>query len=266
MPDHSKEAKRNVICALLDSSQRRSHRPPSLHLPQYLVPVVMSFADIDQIFGTENVRPGYDILKKRYEEGDKSSELLWRLAKFCHEMACRTSDKSKKKDFVLEGKAFALEGHQANEDDFNALKWAAIMTGQSTDYLGTKEKIEEGGKFKELLDKALARNNKEFSLLHMRGRYSYSVANLSWIERKAAAVFYATPPTASMEEALDDFLAAYEEKPEWMENLIYIARIYLAKNDKENAKKFLNKILAISPSDESERELLREANKMLVKC
>ncbi|RCN49875.1 tetratricopeptide repeat protein [Ancylostoma caninum] len=153
-----------------------------------------------------------------------------------------------------------------------ALKWAAIMTGQSTDYLGTKEKIEEGGKFKELLDKALARDHKEFSLLHMRGRYSYSVANLSWFERKkswdlqAAAVFYATPPTATMDEALEDFLAAYEEKPDWIENLIYIARIYLAKGDKENAKKFFNKVIALTPTDEEERERVQEANKSLAKC
>ncbi|KHJ82415.1 hypothetical protein OESDEN_17891, partial [Oesophagostomum dentatum] len=56
-------------------------------------------------------------------------------------MACRTTDKSKKKELVLEGKAFALEGYHLNEDDFNALKWAAIMTGSSTDYLGTKEKL-----------------------------------------------------------------------------------------------------------------------------
>uniref|UniRef100_A0A0K0D7D0 PH domain-containing protein n=1 Tax=Angiostrongylus cantonensis TaxID=6313 RepID=A0A0K0D7D0_ANGCA len=111
------------------------------------------------------------------------------------------------------------------------------MTGQSTDYLGTKEKIEEGGKFKSLLDKALSVDGKEFSLRHMRGRYAYSVSSLSWIERKAkiphaAAVFYSTPPTATLDEALEDFLSAYEEKPEWIENLMFIARIYLAKGDK----------------------------------
>ncbi|KAE9411869.1 hypothetical protein Angca_010155, partial [Angiostrongylus cantonensis] len=83
------------------------------------------------------------------------------------------------------GKKFALEGHNSDQSNFNALKWAAVMTGQSTDYLGTKEKIEEGGKFKSLLDKALSVDGKEFSLRHMRGRYAYSVSSLSWIERKA---------------------------------------------------------------------------------
>ncbi|RCN49873.1 hypothetical protein ANCCAN_04119 [Ancylostoma caninum] len=226
----------------------------------------MSFAEVDKFFGTENVRPGYDILEKRYEAGDRSSELLWRLARFCHELACRTTDKEKKKELIFEGKRFALEGLEANDDDFNAIKWSAIMTGQSTDYMGTKEKIEESGKFKDLLDKALAKDSKEFSLLHMRGRYSYSVANLSWIERKAAAMFYGTPPTATIDEALEDLLAAYEEKPEWIENLFYIARIYLDKGDKENAKKFFSKVVALTPVDEEERDRVQEANKLLAKC
>ncbi|KAJ1372290.1 hypothetical protein KIN20_034408 [Parelaphostrongylus tenuis] len=226
----------------------------------------LSFAEVDQYFSSENVRQGYDMLKKRLDDGDKSSEVLWRLAKFCYELACRTSDKSKKKDLIFEGKAFALDGHCSNPGDFNSLKWAAIMTGQSTDYLGTKEKIEEGGKFKNLLDKALAVDQKEYSLRHMRGRYAFSVASLSWIERKAAAVFYSTPPTATLDEALEDFLSAYAEKPEWMENLMFIARVYLAKHDKQNAKVFLNKIVALAPCDEAEREMVQEATKLLAKC
>ncbi|KJH47053.1 hypothetical protein DICVIV_06862 [Dictyocaulus viviparus] len=226
----------------------------------------MSFAEIDKLYSGENVRQGYEILKNRFDCGERSTELLWRLAKYCHELACHTSDKRKKKDLIFEGKVFALEGHCADENNFDSLKWAAIMTGQSTDYLGTKEKIEEGGKFKELLDKALAMDDKEFSLRHMRGRYAYSVASLSWIERKAASVFYSTPPTATLDEALEDFLSAYEERPDWIENLMFISRIYLAIGDKQNAKIFLNKVVSLTPSDEAERELLREAVKLLAKC
>lgn len=226
----------------------------------------MSFAEIDHYFDAENVRPGYDILRKRYEDGDRSSEVSWRMARFCHELACRTSDKGKKKELIFEGKKYGLEGHEADENNFEALKWAAIMTGQSTDYLGTKEKIEEGAKFKSLLDKALGVDSKEFSLLHLRGRYAYSVAGLTWIERKAATVFYSTPPTATYEEALEDFLNAYELKPEWIENLLYISRIYYSKGDKVNAKKFLNILLNLTPSNEAEREFQAEAKKMLAKC
>lgn len=125
-----------------------------------------------------------------------------------------------------------MEAHETAPTLFPALKWVAVMTGQLTDYVGTKEKIEQGHKFKQYLDKALNIDRKEFSLLHMRGRYAFGVAGLSWLERKAATVFYSTPPTATYEEAAQDFLAAYEQRPDWMENIYYLAKTYLAMKDK----------------------------------
>jgi len=37
----------------------------------------------------------------------------------------------------------------------------------------------------------------------MRGRFAFSVASLTWLERKAAAAFYSKPPEATFEEAID---------------------------------------------------------------
>ena len=34
-----------------------------------------------------------------------------------------------------------------------------------------------------------------------------------------------------MDDALKDFMVAFELKPEWIENLVYIARCYLDKKD-----------------------------------
>ncbi|CAJ0588291.1 unnamed protein product [Cylicocyclus nassatus] len=226
----------------------------------------MSYEDIDQMYGTENIRQGYSILKNRYEGGDKSSNLLWRLAKFSQELASRSVDKEVKKSLTFEGRSYALEGHRENPDDFDALKWAAIMTGAATDFLPTKEKIEEGAKFKQLLDEAIIMNDKDFSLLYMRGRYSYAVANLSWFERRAAAMLYSTPPNATVEEALEDFLAAYEQSPEWIKNLLFIIRIYSEKNDKENTEKYCNKMLTLTPNDDEDRERMQEAKAILAKC
>ncbi|CAJ0589041.1 unnamed protein product [Cylicocyclus nassatus] len=225
-----------------------------------------SFADVDRILEGNDVRPGYDMLKKRYDAGEKSSDLLWRLAKTCDKMALQSADEGRKKELIFEGKSYALEAVQANENDFQAVRWAAILTGRTTDYLGTKQRIEEGVKFKKLLDKALAMNSKEKVLLHLRGRFSYSVASLSWIERKFAAIFFTTPPTATMDEALVDLLAAEKEESDWIENLIFIARTYHAKNDKENTRKYCEKCLACAPKNEDERGRQNEARKLLDKC
>lgn len=52
------------------------------------------------------------------------------------------------------------------------------MIGSSADYLGTKERIETGFRFKDYLDMALAINPSEFSLLHARGRLAFEVCDL----------------------------------------------------------------------------------------
>ncbi|CAI4223589.1 unnamed protein product [Auanema sp. JU1783] len=227
----------------------------------------ISFADVDLLFGTDDVAKAYDNLKKHYDGGDKgNAELLWRLAKSCHEVACRTNDKNKKKDLLFEGRQYGVDAMTADENNFLAVKWAAVMTGQCTDFLGTKEKIEQGGKFKEYLDKALTMDPKEYSLLHMRGRYSFSVASLTWLERKAASVLYGTPPTATYDEALKDFLDAYEQKSDWIENLVYIARCYMQKQEKANAKKYLLLAKELKATDDAEIALLDEATKLLTKC
>lgn len=226
----------------------------------------MSFDDVDKYFGTDDVSKGYEALKPRYDGGERSVDLLWRLAKFCREMSERTTDKGQQQKLVAEGQKYALEAFDIDSNNFFAAKWAAVMTGRLTDFLGTKEKIEQGYKFKEYLDKALAIDGKENSLLHMRGRYAFSVASLSWMERKAASMFYATPPTATFEEALADFLGAYDVQPDWIENLMYIARCYVQKSEKSNAKKYLEEALKLEATTDSEKELIKEAQKTLAKC
>lgn len=215
----------------------------------------------------EHPHKAYEEMKKMYAEGSsKDPEVLWRLGKACHSIANDYDRKNpKKKELILEGRGYAQAAASLAEGKFIVIKWAAILTGSATDYVGTKEKIEQGNVFKAYLDKALAMDAREYSLLHMRGRYAYSVANLSWLERKAAAAFFATPPEATIDEALRDFLAANEVRKGWIENIVYIARCYIAKKDSKNAAVYLAEALKVEPTDDSEKELLEEARGLLKK-
>ena len=49
---------------------------------------------------------------------------------------------------------------------------------------------------------------------------------------QAASVLFATLPNLTLDDAITDFLAAYELRAEWLENLVYIGRCYAAKKDK----------------------------------
>uniref|UniRef100_A0A0N5BQN8 TPR_REGION domain-containing protein n=1 Tax=Strongyloides papillosus TaxID=174720 RepID=A0A0N5BQN8_STREA len=235
-------------------------------------PSKMDFTTIDnQLENNENLA-AYNALKALYDESTENKsniELLWRLCRACYQRGSEFAAKdSKRKELMFEGKKYGEDAVKIDDKNLNVLKWAAACTGDSTNYMGTKEKIETGNYFKELLDKALAIDDSEYTLLYMRGRFCYSVASLSWIERKAASAFYATPPSATYEDALLDFLKVEEiKKGEWLENLLYIGRCYYQINDKSSSLKYLKMALECPNSKgEAEKDMLNEVQALIKKC
>jgi len=225
------------------------------------------FVELDQFHDEgKNQLECYKNLKSISENGEKNKiEILWRLARACNNLASTLDSKdAKKKELLFEGRGYALDAYNINDNDFNSVKWAAVMTGQVIDYLGMKEKIEQGKNFKGYLDKAISLNPQDYSIMHMRGRYSFGVASLSWIERKVASTLFATPPTATYEEAISDFLEV-EKFKKWIENRLFLARSYHAINDKQKMVDYLRSAKELEPADESEKALLVEVDMLLKK-
>ncbi|KAF7634301.1 TPR_REGION domain-containing protein [Meloidogyne graminicola] len=245
----------------------------------------------------------FERLDKLYEDGF-SEELYDELIILNNEgwiegwsstsVASRPNDTNqKKKEFLEEGHnnmyltiihqsyKHAVIAYEKEPEEFNVIKWYAACTGGRTDFLGTADKIKQGHKFKELIDKALSKSPNDYALLYMRGRFAFSVSGLSWFERKAAATLFAEPPKATYDEAINDFLAVYKLKPEWIENLVFLAKCYLAKKEKDEAVKYLKIAVentgteewgsligekAASKSDNNEEDLdLKEAKELLKK-
>ena len=68
------------------------------------------------------------------------------------------------------------------------------------------------------------------------------MAELSWWERKVAASLFADPPSSTMDEARDHFLAAEELKPDgWKENRQYLAKCFISLKDYKTAIGWLDK-------------------------
>lgn len=61
-------------------------------------------------------------------------------------------------------------------------------------------------------------------------------------KRAIVSAIFATPPTGTYEEALDNFLIAEYKKPGFYSlNLLFIGKCYNYLGDKEKAKEFLTK-------------------------
>lgn len=83
------------------------------------------------------------------------------------------------------------------------------------------------------------------TLHFLAGRFCYEFLSLSWVERKLAKTLFGELPQVSSEEALNYFLQAHQLKPNWKENLLYIAKVLVRDNRKAEAKKYLHQALAI---------------------
>ncbi|VDK33914.1 unnamed protein product [Gongylonema pulchrum] len=230
---------------------------------------LQDFVKIDKLMD-DNAKRAYEELKKIYESSDEAKtdvELLWRLGKACFLWANTMPKKdSVRKRLIFEGRAYATAAYANDESNFEALRWLAILVGSCTDFMGPKEKIEQGKIFKMYLDRAIEAEPNEFTMLHSRGRFSYEVANLSWVERRLCNALFSQVPSATIEEALSDFLEAEKcAQFVWPENLLYIVRCYALKKDKKHATMYLEKAEEVEHPDEATREALTEVRCMVAK-
>ncbi|KAI1711773.1 regulator of microtubule dynamics protein 1 [Ditylenchus destructor] len=225
------------------------------------------FEEIDNLLDDQRNEQAYGLLRQMSTvDPVHKYQVMWRLARSCFQSSAELpSNNPKRKDLLYKGKECAHEALQLNDNDFNGLKWAAVVHGSLDEFLSMKARIENGHTFKGYLDKAIALQPKDFSLLHMRGRFSYSVAGLSWIERNFASTFFETPPTATYQDAVNDLLEVNRIKPDWIDNLFYLAKSYMRQGDKANAAKYLKSASNVQPSDDADREVLKEVTQLMKK-
>uniref|UniRef100_A0A0N5B138 Regulator of microtubule dynamics protein 1 n=1 Tax=Syphacia muris TaxID=451379 RepID=A0A0N5B138_9BILA len=211
---------------------------------------------------------------KKWQELSKSDpsllddiEFLWRFAKACMYWGNSMPKKEpKRKDLIYEGLSYATKAYGMNRDHFEALRWTAVLCGATTDYLGIKERINTAKQFKAYLDLALEKEPSEHVLLHLRGRFSYEMASLSWVEKKVCSTIFAKVPERTYDDALTDFLAADKFSPNhWPENKLYIARCYCKKKEKKPAEDYLKEVENGDKIDDAVKEGIQDVQGMIVK-
>ncbi|KAF4794926.1 regulator of microtubule dynamics 2 [Turdus rufiventris] len=152
------------------------------------------------------------------------------------------SDTSK----TLHTSRILLNKMSSTQLDKHAMGWFAIMCGYMSQFESVQNKIRNGYLFKEHLDKAIELKPQDPLLYYLNGRWCYSVAQLSWIEKKVATALFGTPPTSTVEEALQNFLKAEEMHPGYSKcNYVYLAKCYKDLGQKNNALKYCDSALSI---------------------
>ncbi|NXP90492.1 RMD2 protein, partial [Passerina amoena] len=178
-------------------------------------------------------KEGFRLLLENDDKYENCVDFLWRLARAYGDLFEMTADAEEKRKYYV--CVFF----------FSPLRFA-IMCGYMSQFESVQNKIRNGYLFKEHLDKAIELKPQDPFLYYLNGRWCYSVAQLSWLEKKVAAALFGTPPTSTVEEALQNFLKAEEMHPGYSKcNYVYLAKCYKDLGQKSNALKCCDSALSI---------------------
>ncbi|KAL2082738.1 hypothetical protein ACEWY4_022556 [Coilia grayii] len=174
-------------------------------------------------------KEGFQLLHTNKRLYSDSTEFLWRLARAYNDMYEIAEDKEEKKSYAEQGREEAEATLKRTGLNAECHKWFALLTGLTSQYEGMHGKLKSSHILKEHLDRAIALRDDDPFCFYLLGRWCYEVSMLGWLEKKAAAALYESPPTSTVHEALEHFLRAEELSPGFSKTM----RIYIAKCHKE---------------------------------
>lgn len=141
-------------------------------------------------------------------------------------------------------KAFALvsEAVAADNDSFAAHKWMAILLDKNAELDGIKERIKQLETVKGHMLRSRELNPEDPTIYHMLATFSFSLADMAWYQRKIVSALFASPPSGTYEEALENSLLAEEKKADFYSpNLVLVGKCYLRLKNYEKAKEYFTR-------------------------
>ena len=141
-----------------------------------------------------------------------------------------------------------------------------IILSSIGDYEGSKVSIANSSVIKSHWEKAVELHPQNPTTYYLLGRWCMAIADLSWLERKAAAVLFGTPPESSYDEALIFLHQSEELAPDsWKKRSLLLAQVYHKQKNSTKAKEWVQKALAIPIRSEEDEIAHEEAQTLLSK-
>lgn len=118
----------------------------------------------------------------------------------------------------------------------------SVLLDAKSECDGIKERVSQILNVKKHMERAIELNPEDPTSWHLLGALSFSLADMPWYQRKIVSTLFATPPSGTYDEALENFLKAEEKKENFYStNLLYIGKCYQRLKNDEKAKEYLTR-------------------------
>ncbi|NXM60032.1 RMD3 protein, partial [Illadopsis cleaveri] len=211
----------------------------------------------------QDKREGFQLLLNNKLAYAGQQEFLWRLARAHSDMWELTEDEDERRSYATGGKEELELALQKWDQSAECHQWFAILCGQVSEYESIPKRIQAGYVFKEHIDKAIALKPQDPQLYYLLGRWCYQVAHLGWLEKRTVSALFEVPPTATVQDALQNFLRVEELSPGFSKaGRVYIAKCYRDLGDASAAVLWMDLASELPGNTKEDAESERELEEM----
>jgi tetratricopeptide (TPR) repeat protein len=162
------------------------------------------------------------------------------------------------KSLAYAQKALALDPNHAD-----ANLSLAVCYGKLTPFMGNKEKVAASKLIKQYADRAITLDPKSDYAHHLLGRWNQELASMGGLQKSLAKLIYGGLPDASFDKALKEFDQARKLRPDRLIHQVEYARTLALLGRKEEAKRALEKALALPNKEKDDPEAKARARQTL---
>ncbi|MGA7393341.1 MAG: tetratricopeptide repeat protein [Terrimicrobiaceae bacterium] len=150
-------------------------------------------------------------------------------------------------------------------DDAEAQLSIAISYGKMLPLMGIREQIEASRQIKRTVDKAIKLDPNNDLAWHVLGRWHRVLSEVSTFKRSVASLVYSKLPQTTTEEAVRCFQKAIEINPNRLMHYVELGRAYAQMGRTAEARRFIEKGLAMPDVGKDDPETRRRGQETLAK-
>ena len=182
-------------------------------------------------------------------------DLLVRIARQYRHLMSDTSSKQEKLRLGNISLEFAGRAATLAPKNAEAQLSPAISYGKMLPYMGSKDQVNASPRIKAAVDRTLQLDPTSDTAWHILGRWNRVLADINVVKRVVAKALYGDLPVTTNEAAEKCLLKAIEINPKRLIHYIELGRIYAQMGRKEEARKYLQKGLAMPNKEKDDPEM-----------
>lgn len=185
----------------------------------------------------------------------KNVRLLTRIARQYRHLMADVSTKEEKLRLGRISLDYAQRAAALAPNDAEAQLSPAISLGKMLPLFSAKEQVNASPRIRAAVDKTLVLDPRNDLAWHILGRWHRVLADVSGVKRALAGAIYGNLPRGSNEEAERALLRAIALNPDRLIHDIELGRIYAQMGRNEEARRYLNKGLAMPNTEKDDAEM-----------